>query len=254
MIKHLNAKSSNFPFDTFGTKRATEMIKHVTKNNSTFEVVVAAYQEKLDWIDKVIHPTTVYNKNDNPTFIPEIPKRARVVPLENIGRESHTYLHHIVQNYDTLADATIFCQGKPFDHCPKFLNVINRKDVVEMSDFCKAIDHRAWPPSNHDFCGIGHYWDFDLTVMVKQSWDLACKLPYCVVAMDVLYPRHIPLTILKSIWGANFVASKRTIHRFPKEKYQKLIDYHYEFWSFPWALESCWHHIFYEPDAPKSYF
>ena len=31
--------------------------------------------------------------------------------LENVGRESHTYLHHIVEHYDELAPWTIFTQA-----------------------------------------------------------------------------------------------------------------------------------------------
>ena len=34
-----------------------------------------------------------------------------MIQLPNIGRESHTYLHHIVSRYDTLADVTLFLQG-----------------------------------------------------------------------------------------------------------------------------------------------
>ena len=33
------------------------------------------------------------------------------LPLPNVGRESHTYLHHIVNNYDKLADWTVFSQA-----------------------------------------------------------------------------------------------------------------------------------------------
>jgi hypothetical protein len=33
------------------------------------------------------------------------------VPLENVGREGHTYLHHIVKNYENLADWTVFSQA-----------------------------------------------------------------------------------------------------------------------------------------------
>ncbi len=43
-----------------------------------------------------------------------------MVTLPNLGREAHTYLHHIVNRYYTLADYTIFCQGKPFDHAYDF--------------------------------------------------------------------------------------------------------------------------------------
>ena len=35
---------------------------------------------------------------------------------ECCGREAGTWLHHIVTNYDRLADRTVFLQGDPFDH------------------------------------------------------------------------------------------------------------------------------------------
>jgi hypothetical protein len=31
--------------------------------------------------------------------------------LENIGREAHTYLYHICNNYRLLSDVTVFVQG-----------------------------------------------------------------------------------------------------------------------------------------------
>ena len=32
--------------------------------------------------------------------------------LPNVGREQHAYLTHIVRNYDSLADWTVFLHGK----------------------------------------------------------------------------------------------------------------------------------------------
>lgn len=34
-----------------------------------------------------------------------------VISFQNIGRESYTFLHHLVARYDTLADITVFLQG-----------------------------------------------------------------------------------------------------------------------------------------------
>jgi hypothetical protein len=36
--------------------------------------------------------------------------------LENVGRESHTYLYHIVRNYRLLADVTIFVRGNVYNN------------------------------------------------------------------------------------------------------------------------------------------
>lgn len=39
----------------------------------------------------------------------------KIIPLPNRGREGHSYLHHIVENYDNLADITIFLPGSCMD-------------------------------------------------------------------------------------------------------------------------------------------
>eukprot|EP01038_Epipyxis_sp_PR26KG_P013361 gene13361-17920_t len=44
--------------------------------------------------------------------------------LSNVGCESHTYLNHIISNYEQLADVTYFTQGHPFDHAPDFLGLV----------------------------------------------------------------------------------------------------------------------------------
>lgn len=86
------------------------------------EVVVARYAEDLGWLREppfdAFTRVTVYDKSG--TGDPRAgrpPRHAQVRPLPNVGRCDHTYLHHIIQNYDTLADVTLFvpgsCRGDP---------------------------------------------------------------------------------------------------------------------------------------------
>ncbi len=87
----------------------------------TLELVVARYHEDLQWVRRVPKRfrVTVYNKGrDEPALWRRM--NQDVSPLPNVGREAHTYLHHIVERYDQLADVTVFAQGKPFDHVPSF--------------------------------------------------------------------------------------------------------------------------------------
>lgn len=72
------------------------------------EVCVAKYNENIGWTKNLKQKVTIYDKSNNP-----LPGS---IPLENIGRESHTFLYHIFTRYETLADITIFLQGNPFDH------------------------------------------------------------------------------------------------------------------------------------------
>jgi hypothetical protein len=72
-------------------------------DKSKIEIVVARYDEDISWTKPFESITTIYNKGkDNIT---------NSVNILNVGRESHTYLYHIVNNYDSLADITVFFQG-----------------------------------------------------------------------------------------------------------------------------------------------
>lgn len=73
------------------------------------DLVVARYNENLDWIQSKYSRIFIYNKG-------EPLKRKDEILLKNIGRESQSYLHHIVQNYNNLNDLTIFTQGDPGVH------------------------------------------------------------------------------------------------------------------------------------------
>ena len=76
-----------------------------------YEIVVAKYNEDMSWSEPYKHLTTIYNKSD--TFYPNS------IKLSNLGRESQTYLYHIISNWDNLAEKTLFTQGSlSNDHHP----------------------------------------------------------------------------------------------------------------------------------------
>ncbi|WP_320171585.1 DUF3431 domain-containing protein [Maridesulfovibrio sp.] len=70
--------------------------------------VIARYSEELSWLEALDCPSTVYNKGESPV--------EGAVVLPNVGRESHTYLTHIVRNYPDFPEFLVFLQGAPFIH------------------------------------------------------------------------------------------------------------------------------------------
>ena len=78
------------------------------------EVVIARCGEDLRWTRRLPSDVavTVYDKSERPL--------PGALQLPNLGREGHTYLHHIVARFDSLADITVFAQGHPFDHVHDF--------------------------------------------------------------------------------------------------------------------------------------
>ena len=107
------------------------------------ELVVARYTEDLSWLRKrpANLTVTVYDKS------PDVSSGDASIPLPNVGREAHTYLHHIVSRYDSLAEWTVFCQGKPFDHAFDF-----KKTLRKFADEPASIGPFRW---------LGHLIDTD---------------------------------------------------------------------------------------------
>ena len=106
------------------------------------ELVVARYTEDLAWLRKRPNNLTVTIYDKSPDSSGE-----QAIPLPNVGREAHTYLHHIVSRYDSLAEWTVFCQGKPFDHAYDF-----KKTMREFATDSASIGPFRW---------LGHLIDTD---------------------------------------------------------------------------------------------
>mmetsp|Transcript_94655 Transcript_94655/g.197743 ORF Transcript_94655/g.197743 Transcript_94655/m.197743 type:complete len:382 (+) Transcript_94655:236-1381(+) len=67
------------------------------------ELVLAHHNEDLAWSEPLRSVRTVYCKGQC---------SADSVKLPNVGREGHTFLHHIVDNYDSLSNWTVFSQAQ----------------------------------------------------------------------------------------------------------------------------------------------
>ena len=63
--------------------------------------------------------------------------------MENVGRCDHTYLYHIIHNYNNLADITIFLPGSS-QMQGKFQKAINMISEVEKNNntvfICNDVD------------------------------------------------------------------------------------------------------------------
>jgi hypothetical protein len=97
-----------------------------TFNTNELTLVVARHEEDVQWTEAYSDICTLYNKGDSKpnASLPFI------IKLENIGREGHTYLYHIVSNYESLSQSVVFTQADPFPHNPTILCAI---DAIEQT-------------------------------------------------------------------------------------------------------------------------
>lgn len=111
---------------TSPTLAAFKLREIVSINQRSFDIVLSYYKEDTTFVTRFVrylrnvtnihtrrHRFIVYNKN--PTINDQQLKQTLnvdiVKTLPNLGREGATYLSHIIDNYDQLADHTLFSQA-----------------------------------------------------------------------------------------------------------------------------------------------
>lgn len=78
------------------------------------QLVISRFNENIDWLNKIpnlFDDIFVYNKGEDNI----LSKQYKIIKVKNVGREAQTYLQFIIDNYDNLADYTLFSQAHPFD-------------------------------------------------------------------------------------------------------------------------------------------
>ena len=97
-------KYRKFIYSKLKNKEAKYISYLSSFSKKKYEIVIAKYNEDISWSEPYKHLTTVYNKSD--VYYPDS------IKLSNLGRESQTYLYHIISNWDNLAEKTLFTQGE----------------------------------------------------------------------------------------------------------------------------------------------
>jgi hypothetical protein len=82
-------------------------------NKDKIELVISRYKENLWWINNLffdIFEIIIYNKGKK-LENKKIKRDVKIIELNNVGACEHTYLTHIINNYDNLNKLTIFLTG-----------------------------------------------------------------------------------------------------------------------------------------------
>ena len=193
------------------------------------KVIVARYNEDISWT-RNIDNCLIYNKGS-----PITNTKHSCIQLNNIGREGHTYLYHIINNYENLDDYTLFLQGNPFDHIDNlesFNILLENKTYVPDKPFTQIYKHKIITTLESDKSHPGLPLLDHFNIFFDKKGNFSPSHPFEFGA------------------GAQFIVSKESILSRPKSFYEriiKLLDYHIN----PregFCLERFWHMIFTNSD------
>ncbi len=197
------------------------------------EIVVARYNEPSEWTRNTPRSfaVTLYDKGgdlDDGLF-PGI----TIEPLPNVGREAHSYLHHVVRHYDELLPVTVFCQGHPFDHAHD-LHAFLR----ELHAGATRIDGFRW---------LGFIIDSDdprgCRLFVPWSKNPDRRELKFDEFHRLLFQEGAPLWTHFHV-GAQFAVTREQIHRRPRSFYEHALALAVTFPDGAACFERVWDRVF----------
>jgi len=194
-----------------------------SKDSFTCDLVVSYYKENLAWLNnKTDKVNTIYiyskGKKSPPTSIPHVE-----ISIDNIGRCDHTYLYHIITNYDNLADVTIFTTGSTGSLKHKLKNY-----KLIMATVFKT--HNSCFLGQHENNVAKNLYDFKMTKYIssnnsnKKDAKNITLAPASPRPFGRWYNKHFPgIKISHVVYYGVFAVSKKHIYAHPKGYYENLI-------------------------------
>ena len=215
------------------------------------QIVIVRFDEDLNWTQYLTEETIIYNKG------PKFKCGHKIINVPNLGMGIGLYLYHIVENYDNLADITLFIQGWPFDGMfegsMNFLPDIQGVSALEEFYFTLLDEHYA--SYNYFMKAIGDIFNcppnynqrthkcFIYHSIMWQEWletfiDPASKIDY---NLPHAYYRNNHISLKKEAILSN-----------SKEYYIKMLG-HCKYWDpiVEWFTESTIAQIFNIDDSGK---
>lgn len=189
-----------------------------------FEVVVARYNEEVEWIAEYF-PTqkvTLYNKGKDDL---NLPSNVQIIKLPNVGRESHSYLYHIINHYDHLAKMVVFLQGNPFDHSGKELinQITHKKLQVSQAPSCALVANNLFEADIELFLSAQEMFE----KVIKRDWSDTIFNPEYPTLKEYATRFHLYKSDKQKFcvtWGAQFGVYSESIKKRDIAFYNELLE------------------------------
>jgi len=214
IFKKINSKNNCLPL--FKTNLKTDM---------NINIVVSRYNENLNWINKepfnkyFIH---CYNKGINNDF--KINSPHKTIKLDNVGKCDHTYLYHIVNNYDNLSEYIIFLPGSNDIHYKylKSINLINHIEYYKELVNIGTITQESIKNKFYNLKVNNYKTTYENNFMINNE----SKIKKCELRpFGKWYEHHFNNKKVNfHTWWGIFAISRDMIHQHPKEYYEKFLN------------------------------
>ena len=176
--------------------------------------VLARYQESLEpWVE-LLGDRRVWVYNKGPPIQAPLPATWKVLQLPNVGMCDHTYLYHIVRNWDSLDELTKFLPASAFNDNEKREKLWS---ILEASDTRLVL-------SPHSNILLWHFQKSFYTPRTPVNQTVESKL--CLATerpFSNWFKKNIGLPFRGLSYGGLISASKRDIQKREQGLYERLL-------------------------------
>ena len=239
-------------------------------NKNEIELVVARYNENIQWVLAYNDIATIYNKGNKINLLFN-----NIVNLDNIGREGHTYLYHIINKIDNISNQTTFCQGDPFEHNEtilygidnyiyfdavqplglRYLKIYNIPPIYIENKFKMRTKYGLEyliinVDKNHNYLKPNFFNDLGVKNVINQYNE---RFPHCKSLFENFLNRsQFPITkhldVVRFTFCGLFSVSKKNVLKYDINVYKnllaELISYNLQGGENGYILERLWLYIF----------
>lgn len=197
-----------------------------TKKTITVDLVVARYNENVSFLG--YEPFSKYNIvcYNKGRRMASCPGCVRIVPLPNVGKCDHTYLYHIIQNYNNLADVTIFVPGS----CTE--NDMKQSKTMRVCHYVDTMQTSAFIGEPMDDVALRLY-DFTIASHItaskqNQRMNSDTKVKPCALRPfgkwhDAVFGSSLRTTLVD--YNSIFAVAREHIRQHPRKYYERLIKF-----------------------------
>jgi len=230
--------------------------------------VIARYNEDISWVSKLKIPYLIVNKGD-----PIDDRNTVCIPNDINGREAHTYIWYILQNYENLPDSVIFLQGDPFEHHEKIIEFLDPSVIEKMPSFQPlTIEYskRIPPQSVRDVTrrtfegfeyNIMHFNERFVDVYPKyyddEGLDVVISYMTDYLGFDSVRKRlheffEVPYKeecVTPYFFSAMFKIDKELIHKYSKDYYDRIFRLLPDHIVYVYMCERMWYAMYVEANV-----
>jgi hypothetical protein len=193
-----------------------------------YDIVVARYNEDVEWVNEFSDSKfnlKIYNKGEDNISVDAI-------KLENLGRDPHTFITYIIDNYNDLPDYVVFLQGNPFDHQKNVIDVIknhNNEDYVFLSDHVIDESIVSWYEHLVELTAVMTYPNMRRYSLSETS--------------NVILGSETP-NKCRFAAGQQYIVDKKYILNRDIDFYKNVLEHFKLDFVLPWHIERLWFNIF----------